>query len=189
MIGIQQPDRPQQFEVAQAIRGGFKTINNRAVDCAVGGGERTWVKEHSGGRIFPSIPDRLRARRELEGNTEREIDSLGRSIAYGEVNHVDVVDDLASFLFAIDLLNIPYEMLVGILPAMTDRDGPRLLFLIRGRAQTGRADAGDHSALTQSVPFESDDADQNADSQKHACEPHASGRESLVSWHFQANYC
>jgi|SRR5438128_10782864 len=77
----------------------------------------------------------------------REMDSLGRSIAYGEVNHVDVIDDLAPFLSAINLLNIPYEMLIGILPAMTYPEGPRLLLLIRGCAQTGRANARDRSAL------------------------------------------
>ena len=85
----------------------------------------------SGCGISARIPDRLRARRELERDTERETDSLGHGIAYGEVNNVDVVDDLAPFLLAIDLLDIPDEMLVGMLPAITYRGGPCALFLIR----------------------------------------------------------
>ena len=52
-------------------------------------------------------------------------------------------------------------MLVGILPAMTYRGGPRPLFLIRGCAQTGRANARDHSALRQGFGSESREAKQH----------------------------
>src|SRR5262245_48054448 len=38
-------------------------------------------------------------------------------------------------------------MAVGFLPPMADGSGPGALFLIRGCAQTGRADTGGHSAL------------------------------------------
>src|SRR6266487_5550627 len=64
---------------------------------------------------------------------------------------MDVVDDLAAFLLTILLLVVADEMAVGTLPAMAHRRGPCALLLIRGCAQTGRADAGGHSALGQSL--------------------------------------
>ena len=62
---------------------------------------------------------------QLSGNFD-----VKNGVAQTNINNVNVIDHLAPFLLAIDLLNIPYEMLVGILPAMTYRGGPGSLFLI-----------------------------------------------------------
>src|SRR5258708_30868170 len=115
MIRLQQPGCAQQSDVAQTIRFGGEAIDNGAVDRAVGRGVRTWIYKHSS--YLPGISDRLRARRKLEWDGQVGADPFGHSITHGDVNQLDVVNDLAAFLLAIHLLLVADDMPVAILPA------------------------------------------------------------------------
>src|ERR1043165_3052160 len=121
MFRIQKPDRPEQSDIAQAIRFRRITINDCAIDRAVGSGEGTGIYQHA--PYPPRVANRLGTGRELEWDGKDGADSFGHSIAHRNIDELNVVDDLAAFLLAIDLFFVADEMPVGILPTVTHRGG------------------------------------------------------------------
>ena len=83
-------------------------------------------------------PDHLRPLRQLKGNAQGEVKSLADRISDRQIHRIDIVDHLAVFGFAVDILVVASEMAVGPLPAKTDSSLPIARLKKSLSAQTGR---------------------------------------------------
>ena len=149
------------------------SINDRPVRHACRRWIRARVDELS--ILPPRIAHCLRSRRELKRNTQCSCESFSNPIACSYVDQVNVVDDLAAFLFTIDLLFVPDKMLVGILPAMAYCDRPGILLQFNSfGTQTGRRYSCCYSALRQRFGSRCDQAQrQNRSSRNEFGYPHS----------------